>query len=199
MRPQDLEERVTRAAEAALADHRFVSAIDVFVGLGWLAPSHLDTWRQGRVKCLERVVQANLHKITVAMAAYRRWAGARGLNPSATDYVARTPDRRPLRFSVSGDASIERAYRTHWVSPNLSPPAVERQSRPPELLVISAVKAWTCSSCGGTGDLPRRRRPAMPGAARAVPRPLRGATASSRAASRPGSAGRRRSPTARGG
>ncbi len=153
MTPQDLERRVTRAAEAALAEQRFVSAIDVLLGLGWLAPSHLDRWRQGRVESLERVVQANLSKVTVAMAAFRRWARDRGLNPSETDYVARTRDRRQLWFSDSGDAAIERAYRTHWVSPDLSQRAVERQSRLPDLVVISPVKEWTCTSCGSTGDL----------------------------------------------
>jgi hypothetical protein len=153
MTRQDLEQRVRRAAEAALAEQRFVSAIDVLLGLGWLGPSHLDRWRQGRVQSLERVVQANLSKVTVAMAAFRSWARDRGLNPSETDYVARTRDRRQLRFSVSGDAAIERAYRTHWVSPDLSQRAVERQSRPPDLVVMSPVKEWTCSSCGETGDL----------------------------------------------
>ena len=153
MTRQDLERRVTRAAEEVLAEQRFVSAIDVLLGLGWLAPSHLDRWRQGRVDSLERVVQANLSKITVAMAAFRRWAHDRGLNPSQTDYVARTRDRRQLRFSVSGDAAIERAYRTHWVSPDLSERAVERQSRVPDLVVIWSVKEWTCTSCGDTGDL----------------------------------------------
>ena len=153
MTRQDLEQRVTRAAERALAEQRFVSAIDVLLGLGWLAPSHLERWQQGRVESLERVVQANLSKVTGAMAALRRWARGRGLNPSETDYVARTRDRRQLRFSVSGDAAIERAYRTHWVSPDLSERAVERQSRVPDLVVISAVKEWTCTSCGDTGDL----------------------------------------------
>jgi hypothetical protein len=153
MTRQDLERRVTRAAEEALAEQRFVSAIDVLLGLGWLAPSHLDRWRQGRVDSLERVVQANLSKITVAMAAFRCWAHDRGLNPSQTDYVARTRDRRQLRFSVSGDAAIERAYRTHWVSQDLSERAVERQSRVPDLVVISPVNEWTCTSCGDTGDL----------------------------------------------
>jgi hypothetical protein len=153
MTRQDLEQRVTRAAEAALAEQRFVSAIDVLLGLGWLAPPHLDLWRQGRVESLERVVQANLSKVTVAMAAFQRWGRDRGLNPSETDYVARTRDRRQLRFSVSGDAAIERAYRTHWVSPDLSQRAVERQSRAPDLVVISPLKEWTCSSCGETGDL----------------------------------------------
>jgi len=153
MTRQDLEQRVTRAAEAALAEQRFVSAIDVLLGLGWLTPSHLDQWRQGRVESLESVVQANLSKVMLAMAGFRRWARDRGLNPSETDYVARTRDRRQLRFSVSGDAAIERAYRTHWVSPDLSQHAVERQSRPPDLIVISPVKQWTCTSCGDTGDL----------------------------------------------
>ena len=153
MTRQSLEQRVTRAAEAALAEQRFVSAIDVLLGLGWLAPSHVDQWRQGRVESLERVVQANLSKVTVAMAAFRRWARDRGLNPSETDYVARTRDRRQLRFSVSGDAAIERAYRTHWVSPDLSQRAVERQSRPRDLVVISPIKEWTCTSCGETGGL----------------------------------------------
>jgi hypothetical protein len=153
MTQQDLEQRVTRAAEAALAEQRFVSAIDVLLGLGWLAPTQLDRWRQGRVESLESVVQTNLSKVTVAMAAFSRWARDRGLNPSETDYVARARDRRQLRFSVSGDDAIEREYRTHWVSPNLSARAVERQSRPPDLVVISPVKEWTCTSCGDTGDL----------------------------------------------
>jgi hypothetical protein len=152
MARRDLEQRVRRAAEAALAHQRYVSAIDVLLGLGWLAPSHLGEWRQGRVDSLERVVQANLSKITAAMSEFRRWARDRGLNPSETDYLARTRDRRPLRFSLSGNDAIERAYRTHWVSPDLSQRAVERQSRPPDLVVVWPVNDWACTSCGGTGD-----------------------------------------------
>ncbi len=30
---------------------------------------------------------------------------------------------------------------------------VERQSTPPELVVIMPLKGWTCASCGDTGDL----------------------------------------------
>jgi hypothetical protein len=29
----------------------------------------------------------------------------------------------------------------------------ERQSRPPELVVIAPLNEWTCTACGGTGDL----------------------------------------------
>lgn len=152
-----LEQRVVRAAEAALAERQYVSAIDVLVGLGWLAQARLDEWRQGRAECLERVVQVNLHKLSTAMRLFRRWAERRGLKPSETAYVARTRDRRPLRFSVSGAAEIERAYRTHWVSPELSAAKrrrlADRQSRPPDLVVVSPLKDWTCTACSGTGGL----------------------------------------------
>lgn len=118
---------------------------------------HLQQWRQGRVDALERVVQVNLHKLSAAMRLFRAWCTSRGLTPSGTMYVARTPDRRPLRFSVSGDAAIERAYRTHWVSPELSEAKrrrlSERQSRPPDLIVVWPLKEWTCVGCSGTGGL----------------------------------------------
>jgi hypothetical protein len=133
----DIRRRVALAAEAALQKRKFVTAIDVLVGVGWLEPRRVDEWRQGRVDYLERVTVANLGKISTAMRAFRRWAQERGLRPSETAYVARSRDRRQLRFSKSGDPGIERSYRTHWVSPELSERKrarlAERQSRPPEL------------------------------------------------------------------
>jgi hypothetical protein len=103
------------------------------------------------------VTQANLHKLSTAMAIFRRWARDQGLRPSETAYVARTRDRRPLRFSRGADASIERAYRTHWVSPTLSDVQqrrlADKQSQPPDLVVISALKDWSCTVCSNSGDL----------------------------------------------
>ena len=149
---RSIDQRVARAGEAALAERKFVTPIDVLVGVGWLEPRRVDEWRQGRVEYLERVTVASLGKISTAMTSFRRWAQAHGLKPSETAYVARTRDRRPLRFSKSGDADIERAYRTHWVSPELSErkraALAERQSRPPDLVVISALGDWSCSLCG---------------------------------------------------
>jgi hypothetical protein len=154
---QSIERRVVRTAEAALADKHYVTPIDVLVGVGWLPPHVVDTWRQGRVDYLEAVTTAGLGKISTAMRFFRHWAQQRGLTPSETAYIARTRDRRPLRFSKSGDPGIEQAYRTHWVSPDLSKAKrerlAERASRPPDLVVISALSEWTCEACGGTGDL----------------------------------------------
>lgn len=63
-----LESRVVAAAEAALADHHYVSAIDVLTGMGLLAPTQVVAWRKGRVPFLEGVIQGNLKKISESMA-----------------------------------------------------------------------------------------------------------------------------------
>ncbi|MGH9277595.1 MAG: DUF2293 domain-containing protein, partial [Acidimicrobiales bacterium] len=154
---RELAPRVERAAEAALGEKNYVTPIDVLIGLRWLTTPAVDRWRQGRVEDLERVAQVNLDKLSEAMRIFRRWATAQGLRPSETAYVARTRDRRALRFSRSGDPAIELAYRTHWISPQL-PEAkqrqlAERQSRAPDLVVINALRDWTCTVCSGTGDL----------------------------------------------
>jgi hypothetical protein len=153
-----LEARVVAAAEAALTRQEYASPVDVLLGIGWLAPAHLQEWRTGRGPCLEGAVQANLSRVSEAMRLFRSWAERRGLRPSETAYVARTPDRRVLRFSKSGDPDIERAYRTHWVSPDLSERKrrmiEERASRPPDLLVIRPLdQDWKCHRCGDTGGI----------------------------------------------
>lgn len=154
----ELERRIVRAAEEALTQRQFVAAIDVLMGLGWLQQRRVDEGRQGRVEYLEEVVGANLGKISAAMLAFRDWARERGLRPSETAYLARSRERRPLRFSKSGDPEIEPAYRTHWVAPELSEAKrarlAEHQSRPPDLVVIASTKEFTCSVCGTTsGEL----------------------------------------------
>ncbi|MGH9231587.1 MAG: DUF2293 domain-containing protein [Acidimicrobiales bacterium] len=147
-----LRRRVVRAAEADLADHHHVTPVEVLMGIGWLPPSSVDLWRQGRLDHLEREVGADSSRISTAMAFLRDWARGRDLEPAETAYLARSRDRRPLRFSESGEPAIERAYRTHWLSREL-PDAkrqrlVEKQSRPPDLVVIWALNEWTCSECG---------------------------------------------------
>src|SRR5208282_6491862 len=153
-----LADRVATAAEAALAAKRFVSAIDILVGIRWLDPAALERWRRGQIDCLEGVVQANLSRISEAMRLFRSWATAKGLFASPTEYVARSPRRQTLRFSRSGDTAIEAAYRTHWVSPELSAKKRERlaekASRALELVVVQPLNTeWKCHRCGGAGEL----------------------------------------------
>ena len=144
-----LEGRAIQAAEAALAHHQYVSAIDVLTGMGLLAPAQLDAWRKGRVDFLERVIQGNLKKISASMKAFRLWARAKGLKPSETGYKRGSMD---LRFSKSGDPGIERSYRTHYVSPALTElklqrinERIEKAERP---VVFQIVTDSQCSECG---------------------------------------------------
>lgn len=125
--------------------------------MGWLDPGSVKRWRQGQIDYLERHVQANLPRISEAMKLFRSWATAMELLPSETHYVARASKRTTLRFSKSGNATIEQQYRTHWISAELSKRKrerlTERASRAAELVVIQPLQsAWTCHRCGGTGQ-----------------------------------------------
>ncbi len=153
-----LADRVVKAAETALAAQHYVSPLDVLVGIGWLDPGTMKRWRLGQVDCLEGVIQTSLPRISEAMKLFRSWAAEKGLVASETDYVARTPQRERLRFSRSGNPTIEKLYRTHWISPELSEKKRERlaekASRAPELVVIQPLNTeWNCHRCGGTGGL----------------------------------------------
>lgn len=153
-----LVDRVVEAAEAALVDQRYVSAIDILVGIRWLDPGAVDRWRQGRIDCLEEAIQTHPSRLSEALELFRSWAADRGLIASETQYVARTPQRQALRFGRSGNPTVEQQYRTHWVSPEL-PEAkrerlAEKASRAPELVVIQPLNHdWKCHRCGGSGDL----------------------------------------------
>lgn len=73
-RREELRKRVVSAAEAALAHHQYVSAIDVLTRTGLLAATNVESWRKGRIDFLERGIPANLKKISESMAIFRRWA-----------------------------------------------------------------------------------------------------------------------------
>jgi len=151
-----LERRVARAAEDALAEHKFVSPIDVLCGLGWLHPSNVERWRRGRPARLEDVVFIEPAKSASAIRLLEHWASARGLEPSECPYPARSRTPRELRFSAADDPELERAYKTHWLSPDLSEAErvgrEEREARRPDLVVIQPLMEFTCSVCGAVRE-----------------------------------------------
>lgn len=149
----ELERRVHRAAEAALACQQYVSPIDVLCGMGLLAATQVDSWRKGRIDFLERVIQGSLHKISSSMAIFRRWAAEKGLKPSETVYVRRIRTGTvALQFSKSGDPEIEKHYRTHYVSPALGEQKrqklQEKLERAPQPAVFQILRDSECSECG---------------------------------------------------
>src|SRR6266511_1673062 len=124
-----LERRVVAAAQAALAQQRFVCPLDVLTGIGWLPAGRVTDWQRGRVEHLEAVAAVPPQRLATALATFHR-------------------------FTADGDPATERAYRTHWTPPELPEPQRERltarQSRPPDLVVIRPLDAFTCAGCGAT-------------------------------------------------
>lgn len=143
------------AAEKALARQKYVAPIDVCLGIGWLQPSNVDDWRQGRVDDLQDVLPAQAPTLLVHL---QEWATVKGLKPFEADYVSASRSRRPLRFSSSDEPALEQAWRTHWIAPDLpgkqAEHVIERQSKPPDLVAIQPSKDFTCAECGdSSGDL----------------------------------------------
>ncbi|KAB2344520.1 DUF2293 domain-containing protein [Actinomadura rudentiformis] len=147
---------MTDAAESLLKQSKSVAPVEVFLSIGWLRRPRVDEWRQGRLDHLEAALSVRPDKISAALRSLRDWAERNGLEPSEAAYIAATRDRRPLRFTASGDETAERDYRTHWISPGLSPAQRERlaakDGKAPDLVAILPLKEWTCAGCHGTGE-----------------------------------------------
>jgi hypothetical protein len=153
-----LERRVMTAAEQALTRQRYVSPLDVLVGMGWVPPGMVTDWRQGRAPHLAAVAAVSADRLADALEVFHRWVAGQGLRSAEVEYVAATRDRRPLRFTEDGDPALELSYRTHWTPADLPERRREqltaRQSKPPDLVVVQPQRAFTCVGCGRTdGEL----------------------------------------------
>ena len=149
---RDIEKRVFGVAETVLYRQQYISPIDVFVGLGWLQPVHVQEWRKGKIPYLEKVIQRNLGKISFVMKCFGKWARGKNLKPSKTVYLLRTKGpQREVVFSKSGNPSIEKAYSTHYVSPALLEKKQERLKekldKSPELVAHVVTHDSQCSQC----------------------------------------------------
>jgi hypothetical protein len=149
-----LERRVMTAAEQALTRQRYVCPLDVLTGMGWVPLGLVTDWRQGRAPHLEAVATVSADRLTDALEVFQRWTASRGMRPSEVEYLAGTRDRRPLRFTATGDPALELTYRTHWMPADLPERQrarlTARQSKPPDLVVVQPLRAFTCVGCGGT-------------------------------------------------
>ena len=68
-------------------------------------------------------MQVDADKVAAALTALQRWAEDHGLKPSEVEY-------QELQFTTGGDPDPERAYRTHWASPELPAPVVGADAGP---------------------------------------------------------------------
>lgn len=158
MNREELSKKVTTIANHVLHDKQYVSSIDILLGLGYLTPSVLEDWRRGRFPYLEQRLQVNLGKLSYAMECFCQWALKQGLLPRETAYVQKACSRTiHLRFSKSGSDTIEKHYRTHYISPILTEQKqqrlldkIEKSNEPVVYIIVSESK---CSQC--KKDMPK--------------------------------------------
>lgn len=97
-----LADRVSKAAETALAAQHYVSPLDVLVGIGWLDPGTVKRWQQGQIDSLEEAIQTNPARISEAMKLIRFWVAGKGLVATETDYSRARGSERDCASARAG-------------------------------------------------------------------------------------------------
>jgi hypothetical protein len=107
-----ISQRIATVAGDVVSKKGYVSVIDLFLGICWLTSDKVVDWKSGKVPYLERVITANLNKISKTMKEFKAWAIHSKLKASFTGYKHKS---QKLRFSKTGQLNIETAYSTHYV------------------------------------------------------------------------------------
>lgn len=149
----ELEERILRVAEAALARQYYVGALDVLCGLGLLRPAAVDGWRKGRIEFLDQAMRFNPRRVQMLLAVFHRWAHAQGLKTCEIAAVRRTRTGTiGLRFSHGGDTAVETGFRTYYFSASLPEhrqlELQQKLGRAPLPFVFRILHDTRCSECG---------------------------------------------------
>ncbi|MGV8815794.1 MAG: hypothetical protein ACOH2D_16950 [Gelidibacter sp.] len=116
MNNTDLDRDVKRLIHKNLYDKGFVCVVDILLQQNYLTKKDYDDWRSGRVDYLEKVCKINLGKLTLINKLIMKYSTELDLKSSWTGYnqYGKGKNRR-LRFSKSGDKTIEDSYATHYI------------------------------------------------------------------------------------
>lgn len=150
------QQRVVKAAEAALARNGSVGPLELFQYMGFLHPSHVESWRKGSeyYPNLEEWIQVGPEKFEKTLQFFQQWVKERGLRPIQASYARRGPAGvEGLRVTRDGAPEWEKFYRTHYAPGDLPEKKTARLAaklnRPPELVVFEKVsEEGNCSECG---------------------------------------------------
>ncbi len=112
----DLEKKVKSLVHLNRYEKGLVCAVDILLELNYLTKKDYENWRFGRVDYLEKVCNTNLSKLTLINKLIRKYSTELGLKSSWTGYNQFGKGvKRRLRFSKSGDKTIEDRYSTHYI------------------------------------------------------------------------------------
>ena len=125
---RDLVRALSAVTSELLKEKGYICFVDVFMKLGYLSQSDYENWRFQRVSSLERVLNVNLSRINFIMKTVRRNSLNGHLKSSLTVYKSWGKHKKTLlRFSQSGDPTIETAYATHFVDDTFWPESEPHQ------------------------------------------------------------------------
>jgi len=123
MNNRDLEKKINTITSDLLRKQEYISMIDVFVGLGYLASKDVEAWRMKRIPYLERCIHVNLGKISFIVKTVQKNSRRGKLKESYTAYKSWGKGaKQTLQFSKSGQAHIEKTYATHFLKPRPATP-----------------------------------------------------------------------------
>ena len=97
-----------------LARSDVVAPVDVLFEMGNLSKQNLEAWRAGRVRYLEQVFAGNLSKANRILRIIGFHVHDLKMVPHRATYRASSGRHASLKFSKSGDKSIEEAYCRHY-------------------------------------------------------------------------------------
>lgn len=119
MNNKDLDKDVKQLVHQNRYEKGYVCTVDILMQLNYLSKKDYEDWQFGRIDYLEKVCQVNLSKLTLINKLIRKYSTELSLKSSWTGYNQyRKGVKRRLRFSKSGNRTIEERYATHFVDKN---------------------------------------------------------------------------------
>ncbi len=112
----ELLKKVMIEADELLKCKGYIAFVDLFIKLKYLDEKDYENWRMRKVPYLEKAIKINLDKISFIMKHVRKNCINGKLKPSFTGYSSWGKGSKiKLRFSKSGEESIENTYSTHYL------------------------------------------------------------------------------------
>lgn len=117
MNNKELEKKVKQLVSELSYKKGYVSSVDILLKLGYIKEGDYQKWRFGKVEYLEKVCDANLHKLSAVNELIRKFADEWDLEKSWTYYhrYGKGPKTK-LVFSKTQDPNIEEGYATHYIN-----------------------------------------------------------------------------------
>jgi hypothetical protein len=112
----ELDKKVKQIVHSNRFEKGIVCAVDILIQMEYLSKKDYEDWRFGKIEYLEKVCTINLSKLTLINKLIKKHSNDIGLESSWTGYNKFGKGlKKRLRFSKSGNKSIEDGYATHYI------------------------------------------------------------------------------------